>query len=123
MAEPGRPLGVAILAVLIGIFAALTLLDGLFLLFGVTVGSAFGIPGFLGVAGLLLAGIVLLLGIVLLAVAYGLWDLRMWALVLAVLVLLIEVGLNALAGAFLSLGFLVSLVLLIYLVAVRRHFS
>ncbi len=123
MPGPERPLGVAVLAVLIGIFAALWLLAGILLLFGTTLGLGLGIPSFFGAAGLLLAAMVLLVGAVILAVATGLWDLRMWALALAVIVLLLELVLDALAGAYLTFGFVVALLLLIYLVAVRRHFS
>lgn len=123
MAAANRPLGVAIIAILIGIFGAFTVLGGLLLLVGVTVGLAVGVPSFLGVGGILLALIVLILGVVLLAVAYGLWDLRMWALALAVIVLLLEIVFYGLAGAYLSVGFIVSVLLLIYLVAVSRHFS
>jgi hypothetical protein len=118
-----RPLGVAILAVLIGLFGFLVLLAGILVLVGVAAGAFFAVPAFLGAAGLTLGLIVFIIGIVLLAVAYGLWDLRMWALVLAILVLILYVVGYALAGAFVSLGFLFSLVLLIYLVAVSRHFS
>jgi hypothetical protein len=123
MANGNRPLGVAIIAILIGIFGFFTVIGGILLLAGSTVGLAFGVPGFLGLTGFVLGVIVLIVGLLLLAVAYGLWDLRMWALALAVIVLIFELVANALAGAFLSLGFIVSLLLLIYLIAVSRHFS
>ncbi len=118
-----RPLGVAILAVLIGLFGFFTLLGGLLLLVGVAAGTLFSIPLFLGYSGLTLGLIIFVVGVVLLAVAYGLWDLRMWALVLAVLVLIFYLVVYGLAGDFVSLGFILSLLLFVYLVAVRRHFT
>ncbi|MGA8663857.1 MAG: hypothetical protein WB809_02140 [Thermoplasmata archaeon] len=117
------PVGVAIIAILIGILGFFTLLFGILVLVGIGASAYFGVPVFLGVGGLTLALIVIILGIVELAVAYGLWDLNMWALVLAILVLIVEMAIYGLAGAFLSLGFLLSLVLFIYLLAVSRHFS
>jgi len=117
------PVGVAIIAVLIGILGFFTLLFGILVLVGVTASAYFGAPVFLGVGGLTLALIVIILGILELAVAYGLWDLNMWALVLAILVLIVEMAIYGLAGAFISLGFLLSLVLFIYLLAVSSHFS
>jgi len=117
------PLGVAIIAILIGILGFFTLLFGILVLAGVTVSAFFGVPVFLGVGGLTLALIVIILGIVLLAVAYGLWDLNMWALALAVLVLIVEMAIYGLAGAFVSFGFIASLILFVYLLAVSSHFS
>lgn len=118
-----RPLGVAVLAVLIGLFGLLTLLGGLLLLVGVAAGALPSIPLLFGVGGLTAGAIFFIIGLVLLAVAYGLWDLRMWALALAVLVLIFYLVVYGVAGAFVSVGFLLSLLLLVYLIAVRRHFS
>ena len=120
---PGRPLGVAIIAVLIGIFGFFILLAGILLIVGVAASAFFAVPVFLGYGGLTLGLIIFVIGLILLAVAYGLWDLRMWALVLAILVLILYVVVYALAGDFVSLGFILSLILLLYLVAVSRHFS
>jgi hypothetical protein len=68
------------------------------------------------------------LGLVEMAVASGLWHLRMWARVVAVLFLLftvlgplISITLGR-AGTGSILGIIIPLLLLIYLVAVRRHF-
>lgn len=118
-----RPLGVAIIAVLIGILGFITLLAGILLLVGVAAGAYLSVPAFLGYGGLTLGLIILVLGIILLAVATGLWDLRMWALALAILVLIFYLIVYALGGDYVSLGFILSLLLLIYLVAVSRHFS
>ena len=118
-----RPLGVALLAVLIGLFGFLVLIAGVLVLVGVAAGAFLSVPAFFGTAGLTLGVIVFIVGIILLAVAYGLWDLRMWALALAILVLILYLVVYALAGDFVSWGFIISLLLLVYLVAVSRHFS
>jgi hypothetical protein len=118
-----RPLGVAILAVLMGIFGFLLLLAGILVLAGVTASIFLGTPTFFGAAGATAGLIFVIFGLIVLAVAYGLYDLRLWALALALLVLIVYLVLYALAGAFFSLGFLVSLFLTVYLLAVARHFS
>jgi hypothetical protein len=117
------PLGVAILAVLIGIFGAVILVVGLLVLLaiaglalsGVVVTSVFGATGF--VAGL----IIVFVGAVILAVATGLWDQELWALVLAILVLLFYGAAEFFSGSWFGLA-IVGL-LLVYLVAVSRHFD
>ncbi|MCI4366972.1 MAG: hypothetical protein L3K08_04390 [Thermoplasmata archaeon] len=117
------PLGVAILAVLIGIFGAVILVVGLLVLLaiaglalsGVVVTSVFGATGV--VAGL----IIVIVGAVILAVATGLWDQELWALVLAILVLLFYGAAEFFSGNWFGLA-IVGL-LLVYLVAVSRHFD
>jgi hypothetical protein len=121
-ANIGRlPLGVALLAILIGIFGFFVLVAGVVLLvFGTGLALASGgtVFGFGGtVAGLVL----LILGIVTLAVAVGLWDQELWALALAILVLLFYGAVEVLDAAW--LGALIVAVLLIYLVAVSGHFD
>jgi hypothetical protein len=120
-----RPVGVAILAVLIGIFGFILFIAGLLVTVGITVSALAGIavPGHLG-GSLFTAGlIVLIIGLIILGTAVGLWHLRVWALVLALLVLVIQLVSYGLAGAFVNLGFAITLVLFIYLLAVSRHFS
>jgi hypothetical protein len=119
-----RPLGVAILSVLMGVYGFLTFLGGLLLIvLSSYAGSALapihisGTP--LAVTGLIL----LILGLVILGTAVGLWHLRMWALVLALLVLVVEMILYGLQGAFISFEFILALILFVYLIAVSRHFS
>ena len=123
-APRSRPLGVAILAVLIGLYGFLVFLVGALILaasgaqhfFGVGLPSDFG-------ANVTVAGIVtLVIGLIILGLAVGLWHLRMWALVLTLLFLLLEMVFYGLAGAFISFGFIVSLLLFLYLLAVSRHF-
>lgn len=121
-----RPLGVAILAVLIGIYGFLVFLAGLLLAVGsAALQSISGSSPFhvLGVSGVVAGLIILVIGLIVLGLAVGLWHLRMWALVLTILFLLFEVVVYGLAGAFVTFGFIVSILLLIYLVAVSGHFS
>jgi hypothetical protein len=120
VANVGRlPLGVAILAVLVGIFGFFVLLAGIILLVvGVGIGLSVSVLGFTGaIAGLIL----LLIGAVILAVATGLWDQELWALVLAIIVLLFYGAVEFFSAAW--LGFIIVVLLLIYLVAVSSHFD
>jgi len=120
---PSRPLGVAILAVLIGIYGFLVILAGALVIAGATALKFFGVPSaFAGIGGVTLGAIVLVIGLIILGLAVGLWHLRMWALVLTILFLLFELVLYGLAGAFVSLGFILALILFVYLLAVHRHF-
>ena len=113
------PLGVAIIAVLIGLFGVFLLVISvlLFLFTGL-------IPHSTAYFGVSLIGELLLFifGVVLLVVATGLWDQELWALVLSIIVIgFLFVG-DLLNGTLLTLGGLVTLLLLIYLIAVHRHF-
>ena len=115
-----RPLGVAILAVLLGLFAVVLLIASLLLfLFG----------GYLYLhdvayfgTSLVGAALLLLFAIVLFVVATGLWDLELWALVLSIIVVgILWLG-DIVAGRILTLGSLILVLILIYLVAVHREF-
>jgi hypothetical protein len=121
---PSRPLGVAILAVLIGIFAFLFILAGSLILVGVAAFAflnAGSLPGIVGVTGVAAGAIVLIIGLIILGVALGLYHLRMWALVLALLVLIVVIVTDGIAHNF-SWGFIVGILLFVYLLAVSRHF-
>lgn len=121
-----RPLGVAILSVLIGLYGFVVFLIGLLIAVGSSLSSTLGGATplhSLGATGVLAGLIVLVIGLIILGLAVGLWHLRMWALVLTILFLIVVVVLDGLAGAFVSFGFIVGVILLIYLVAVSRHFS
>jgi hypothetical protein len=123
VAAPSRPLGVAILSVLVGIYGILVLLAGLFVLAGTAVSPFISLPShFEGASGLLLGLVVFIIGLIILGVAVGLWRLRMWALVLALIVTFIELLIYGLAGQFITLGFILSLIVFVYLLAVHRHF-
>lgn len=121
---PTRPLGVAILAVLVGIFGFLLILGGALVLAGVTAAAYFGIPtGLAGLGGIEFGAIVLIIGLIILGLALGLWHLRMWALVLTILFVLFELVSYGVAGLWVSFGFIFALILFIYLLAVRHHFQ
>ena len=124
-APPRRPLGVAILAVLVGLFGLIFVLGGILLLATSAAAAYFGTGGFtslLHASGAIAGAIVLVIGLIILGLALGLWHLRMWALALTLIILAVVLIAEGLAGAFVSFGFLVSLVLFIYLIAVNRHF-
>ena len=121
---PSRPLGVAILAVLVGIFGFLLILVGALLLAGIAAASFLGVgTSLVGIGGLTFGVIVLIVGLIILGLALGLWHLRMWALVLTLLFVLIELVSFGLAGNFVSFGFIFALILFVYLLAVHRHFQ
>jgi len=115
------PLGVAVLGLLVGILGAFVLAVGLIVaLLGVGTGIAGGaaVPGLSGaIAGLVL----MLLGGAMLGVAVGLWDQELWALAVAVIVLLFYGVVEFLSGSWLLL--IVVGGLLLYLVSVSSHFD
>ena len=120
---PSRPLGVALLAVLVGLYGFLLFLGGLLVLAGVAVSHFLGVPsGFAGLGSFALGLVVFIVGLIILGLAVGLWHLRMWALVLTLLFVIFELISFGLAGAFVSLGFILAFILFIYLLAVHRHF-
>jgi hypothetical protein len=120
---PSRPLGVAILAVLVGIYGFLVFVAGLLIAVGSSILSRVGTPThYFGAGGVAVGAITAIIGLIILGLAVGLWHLRMWALVLTLLFLIFELVVNALAGAYLSLGFIIALILFVYLLAVSRHF-
>jgi hypothetical protein len=118
------PLGVAILAVLIGVVGFVFLIAGLIVL-AVALVVGLSVPTF-GLAAFgtgLLGGLILtIFAIVLLAVAFGLWDTELWALVLSIIVVVLLLVGYALRGDLISLGGLILVILLIYLIAVNQHF-
>jgi hypothetical protein len=124
--SPGSlPIGVAILAVLIGIYGFFVFLIGLLIAVGSSFFAAYGGAnplGSYGYSGVIGGLIVLIIGLIILGLALGLWNQRMWALVLTVLFLILVIVLDALAHAY-SIGFFVAIVLLIYLFAVSSHFD
>jgi hypothetical protein len=116
------PLGVAILAILIGIFGFFVLLAGVLLLvFGTGLAVGAGTLTIFGSSGTIAGLVLLLVGVLTLAVASGLWDQELWALALAVLVLLFYGVVEFVDQAW--VGFLLVAGLLVYLVAVSGHFD
>lgn len=115
------PLGVAIISVLIGIFGFFVFLGAvLLLLLGVGLGLATGTT-VLGLGGTIGGLVLLLVGAVILAVAFGLWDQELWALVVAILALLFYGVLEFASASW--LGLIIVVALLAYLVAVSSHFD
>lgn len=111
----------AILAVLIGIVGGLFILAGVLLAaLGIILPLSFS--AFSSYGSLIVGVILLIIGLIILGVALGLWHQRLWALVLAIIVFGLYFISDALAGAYFSLGAIISLVLVIYLIAVHRHF-
>lgn len=135
---PGLPLGVAIIAILVGIVGAFLFVGGLIVMLASVVHtiSSGQFAGWFG--NTLLAGIItLVFGIILLAVAFGLWGQELWAFALAVLVLLVsfifdvgrpiynsraDITSGVIGSAIFTIPAIVTLVILIYLLLVREHF-
>jgi hypothetical protein len=135
---PGLPLGVAIIAVLVGIIGAFILIGGCVVvvagLFSTISSGQFG--DWFGHT--LLAGLItIILGLILLAVAFGLWDQALWAYVIALLVMIVaflwdvgrpiynsraNVTASVVASAVFTIPAIVTLVILIYLLLVHEHF-
>jgi hypothetical protein len=116
------PLGVAVIAILIGVFGFFVLFGGLLLLvFGTTVAIGGGSVAVFGTTGTVAGLILLILGIIILAVASGLWNQELWALALAIIVLLFYGVVTFVSQSWLAL--IVVGALLIYLVAVSNHFE
>lgn len=115
------PLGVALLAILIGLFGVLLLIIGLAVVALAGLASLASALGVFGLVGILAGLFLLLLGGILLAVALGLWHQQLWALVLCFLVVGLFVVSDVLSGNY-SWGFLIDLVLLVYLAVVSRDF-
>jgi hypothetical protein len=125
--EPSLPIGVAILAVLIGIVGFFVFIVGLLVVFAVggagLLAHSAGLSYIVGFGGGLVLAIA---GLIILGVAVGLWHQRLWALVLAILVvgfLLVEDFLTIGVGTFFTIGGIILTILLIYLIAVHRHFG
>ena len=116
------PLGVAILAVLIGIVGFFVIIGGVLLLvFGTSLAFGSGSLTVFGSAGTVTGLILLIVGIVTVAVAAGLWNQELWALVLAILVVAFYALIDFASGAW--FGFIIAAVLLVYLLAVSGHFD
>ncbi len=122
-----RPLGVALLSVLIGLYGILWVILGLLVLAGVAIGAWERYLGAVTSFGSLtshleVGAVILIAGLIIVVIATALWRLRLWALVLALLVLVFELVVDGLAHNFYSVGFILALVLFVYLLAVNRHF-
>jgi hypothetical protein len=120
--KPSLPIGVAILSVLIALSGLFILLAGILFLVNLYAGPV--VPSDL----LLLksidqigAGILIVLGAVLLSVANALWNQERWALYATVLVLFLGLTYLFFTG-YITVLFLLLLLVFVYLLTVRRHF-
>ncbi|HLY77477.1 MAG TPA: hypothetical protein VKT21_06290 [Thermoplasmata archaeon] len=118
------PILVGILAVLIGLFGLFLLVIGLLLL-----ADGFGFLAFpaalafspVSGSAILAGAATLIFGVAFVAVASGLWNLDTWALWFTGIVLAGIIGILVLSHAF-GIPVLIVAVLLVYLIAVRKHF-
>jgi hypothetical protein len=116
------PLGVAVLSILVGLYGFVIFVVGLLLFAKIAVSSYLGVPSTFGLTGYELAALVAVVGLIILGIGVALWRLRLWALVLGLLFLLYELVTYALADHYASFGFVLALVIFLYLIAVNRHF-
>ncbi|MHB1435759.1 MAG: hypothetical protein ACYCPN_06270 [Thermoplasmata archaeon] len=119
------PILVGILAILVALFGILLIvLGGLAVLagLGIVSFSPISLFGFTSNSTLLLGAFTLIFGIILTSVASGLWNTETWALWLTGIVTAAVIGLLVWSSSF-GIALLIAVVLLIYLVAVRRHFE
>ena len=123
--RPTRPGGVAILAIITVILGILTFFGGLALIGIGTVGAIFNIQ--LPAAFTIGIGVLAtLLGLVAIAAGFGLWRLRRWAWWLAIIigaVSIISSGVQIALGGFAWVGLVLWLIIVVYLIAVRKHFA
>ena len=118
--RPNRPLGITILAILTVLFGVFGLLGGLALIGLAGFGFAVGLPGFLGAFTAAVGAIIVLVSLIAIVAGFGLWNLRPWAWWLAVIITVIQLALN---GLTLSFTLVFSLIILVYLLAVRKNFA
>lgn len=108
-APSGRPLGVVILALL-------QILSGLFYVVagGLAVLAA-GLAGIFGIILLLAGAVLLIVGIVGLIIGFGLWNMRSWAWLWAIIINILGIIFSLGNPAQNALGIIVSLIIIIYL--------
>ncbi len=119
---PRRPLGVALISVLIALFGLVLLLGGLLFLLSIYLGAF--VPASLELIpslDLWGAGIVAILGAALIGVATALWDQETWAL-WTTIVLVFAAATYLFFTESITILLLVLVVLFVYLISVRRYF-
>ena len=115
--QPSRPLGVAILAILVILVGAILLLGAIAVLVLAGFVAFTGLPTF-GFAGSILGVILLVVALLWIVVGLGLWRLRSWAWWLAIIVMILSI----VGGIAAPATVVIPLIILIYLVLVRQHF-
>ena len=114
-----RPLGVTILAILTILVGIGLLLLGLLVIAVSTFITVFA-PMF-GLPLIAIGGLVLLVGILLLVSGFGLLKLRMWAWWLAIISFVLAGVSSILSGSYYAA--VIEVLLIVYLIVVRKHFS
>jgi len=123
-AEFHRPIGVAIVAILVGIYGLLEALGGVLVIIGAVISPWVSVPSEVaGFSGFLLGILLIIIGLIIMAVAAGLWMLRMWAAVIALIVTIISIVFDALGGRYLTVSFIFGIIVLIILLINIRHFK
>jgi len=119
---PRRPLGVAVLAVLIALFALVIVLAGLVYLlaaeFGSVVPTAIDLVPSIDLVG---AVILVVLGAALLGIATSLWRQETWALWTTIVLVFLTTTYLFFTGS-ITVLFLLFVVVFVYLISVRRYF-
>ncbi|MHA2602104.1 MAG: hypothetical protein AM324_008260 [Candidatus Thorarchaeota archaeon SMTZ1-83] len=117
-APSGRPLGVTILA-LLQILAGLA-----WLVLGATAVLAAGLAGIFGFILLFGGAILLIVGIIGLIIGFGLWGMKSWAWIWAIIVNFISLIIGLTNPAQNVLGLAISLIIIIYLMTpdIRSRF-
>ncbi len=118
------PILVGLLSILVALFGLLLLFVGILRLF-----SAFGLLtypsayafGVMGGNTVLSSAITILFGGVFVSVAFGLWDTETWALYLTGIATAVVIGLLLWTASY-GIPLVIAAALLIYLIAVRKHF-
>ncbi len=121
-ARPRLPVGVAVVAILIGLSGFVMVLAALLFVLNNAFGAA--VPSSLEIfpsIELLGALILLVLGVALLSVATSLWRQETWALWTTIVLVFAMVTYLFFTG-FITVLFVLFVVLLVYLLAVRRYF-
>jgi hypothetical protein len=119
---PRRPLGVAVLAVLIALFALVIVLAGMIYLLSDFLGGF--VPATLDLfpsIDLLGAVILVLLGAAMLGIATSLWRQETWALWTTIVLVFLVTAYLFFTGS-ITVLFLIFVVLFVYLISVRRYF-
>ena len=114
---PSRPIGVAILAILVVLVGVLLLIGAIAVILFTGFFFLAGLPSF-GLAGSVLGILLLIFALLWIGVGLGLWHLRSWAWWLAIIVMLLSI----IGGIAAPASVIIPLLIMIYLVLVRRHF-
>lgn len=120
--RPRLPVGVAVVSVLIAVFAVLMVLGGLIFFLAQFVGNV--VPTSLELfpsIDLIGAAILVILGACLLGIATSLWRQETWALWTTIVIVFGTAAFLFFTGS-ITILFLIFVVLFIYLLAVRRYF-